>query len=747
MKSKFKKVIQEKLKKINILFCGIFLAILFQTVLTQGVSAAPATLLFNNTAVNVAIGADFDLIAQVDPLTNNPGINAVQMYITFDPSVLQINNITNITGAGYFSPVDGYPVFDNVAGTASIVVYSSTAKLVKTNVATLSFRAVSAVTDSPIAYTTESNAVINDGQGTKVINTRTPSLVTITGTDLIAPNITAFDVPTFYNNLIVPITTLTAADAVGVTAYLVNESATTPAVNDTGWGAKPTQYTFGTGGSKTLYAWAKDAAGNISTSLSDAVTIDTAIPTITSISSDKAAGSYKIGEIIDIDVTFSENVTSTGNVTVTLETGTVDRTCTFTISNSSTGTCNYTVQAGDTTSDLNATIAGTIADQANNVLTNFSPATTLAANEALVIDTTAPIVTLTSPANGSSISDTTPTLTFNSSEGVVVVKVDNVVVTKASGDSLDVLSEGSHVVSVEATDSAQNVTTRTNTFTIDVTAPDTTILNKPTNPSITSSANFSFTSEANVSFQCKMDSGNYSACVSPKLYSGLAQGDHVFTVRALDAAGNIDSTPASFAWNINLPPAVSTGSPWGKLKDGTRQTTISVATDENATCKYSYGSGSDFSSMNAFSTTGATSHSTVISGLSDGKSYGIFVRCQDVNGNISQSDYLISFKVDKDSKKDEKKKTKSRSISASKKSIVRGATLIQRGKKFSKNSFVLLYFSKYGGGYYAPQKIKTSSSGAFTVKYVVSKPKGAYNWYVVDIKTGKKSKTSTYKVK
>lgn len=82
-------------------------------------------------------------------------------------------------------------------------------------------------------------------------------------------------------------------------------------------------------------------------------------------------------------------------MTVTLETGDTDRTCTFTVSNSTTGTCNYTVQAGDTSADLTvSSISGTIADQSSNAMVNFVPVTNLAANKAIVIlsDTTGPVI-------------------------------------------------------------------------------------------------------------------------------------------------------------------------------------------------------------------------------------------------------------------------------------------------------------------------------------------------------------------
>lgn len=123
--------------------------------------------------------------------------------------------------------------------------------------------------------------------------------------------------------------------------------------------------------------------------------VETTRPTITSVNSDKANGHYGVGEVIDIDLTFSEAVTSTGAVTVTLETGTTDRTCTVTVTGSASASCTYTVQAGDASNDLTvSSISGTIVDGYGNTMTSFVPATNLAANKAIVIDTTAPILTL-----------------------------------------------------------------------------------------------------------------------------------------------------------------------------------------------------------------------------------------------------------------------------------------------------------------------------------------------------------------
>ena len=143
---------------------------------------------------------------------------------------------------------------------------------------------------------------------------------------------------------------------------------------------------------------------------------DSTPPRVTNISSDKVNGSYKAGEVIDVDVTFSEVVTSTGNVTVTLETGDTDRTCTFTVTSSTTGTCNYTVQAGDTSSDLTvSSVAGIIADASTNAMVNFTPVTNLAGNKALVIDTTAPVLSVVTPAP-SVVNQSTTTYSFSTTE-------------------------------------------------------------------------------------------------------------------------------------------------------------------------------------------------------------------------------------------------------------------------------------------------------------------------------------------
>ena len=83
---------------------------------------------------------------------------------------------------------------------------------------------------------------------------------------------------------------------------------------------------------------------------------------------------------------------------------------------------------------------------------------------------------------------------------------------------------------------------------VDVTPPETTI----GNGSVTgSSATFAFSaSEAGARFECSLDGGAFAACSSPATFSGLAAGPHTFAVRAVDAAGNADPTPATRSFTV-----------------------------------------------------------------------------------------------------------------------------------------------------------------------------------------------------
>jgi hypothetical protein len=87
----------------------------------------------------------------------------------------------------------------------------------------------------------------------------------------------------------------------------------------------------------------------------------------------------------------------------------------------------------------------------------------------------------------------------------------------------------------------------------DTEAPQTTIDSGPQGKTTNASPSFTFSSsEPNSSFECRLDSGSWSSCTSPKGYQNLAAGTHVFEVRATDPAGNTDPTPAARSFKLTI---------------------------------------------------------------------------------------------------------------------------------------------------------------------------------------------------
>ncbi len=88
----------------------------------------------------------------------------------------------------------------------------------------------------------------------------------------------------------------------------------------------------------------------------------------------------------------------------------------------------------------------------------------------------------------------------------------------------------------------------------DTTPPDTQITGAPPTSTASTTATFTFSStESGSTFQCALDGAAFTACTSPREYTGLSVAAHLFAVRAIDLSGNIDLTPASYAWTI-VPP-------------------------------------------------------------------------------------------------------------------------------------------------------------------------------------------------
>jgi hypothetical protein len=85
----------------------------------------------------------------------------------------------------------------------------------------------------------------------------------------------------------------------------------------------------------------------------------------------------------------------------------------------------------------------------------------------------------------------------------------------------------------------------------DVTAPQTTITSGPTGLVSDATPTFGFSSEPGATFQCRIDAGAFAACSSPFTTPTLGNGPHTFAVRAVDAATNVDASPATRGFTVD----------------------------------------------------------------------------------------------------------------------------------------------------------------------------------------------------
>ncbi len=198
-------------------------------------------------------------------------------------------------------------------------------------------------------------------------------------------------------------------------------------------------------------------------------------------------------------------------------------------------------------------------------------------------DTTAPDTTIDS---GPSTTTSSPSASFRFSSSEVNSSFQCSFDSGPWGDcasptSYGSLAAGSHTFSSRATDAAGNtdVSPASWTWTVeaaaDTTPPQTSIVSGPSGATTSTTANFNFSSsEGGSSFQCQLDAGPWNPCATPQAYASLGLGPHTFAVKATDAAGNTDSSPASRAWTVasgnctqtlssgaNLSSAISSASP------------------------------------------------------------------------------------------------------------------------------------------------------------------------------------------
>jgi hypothetical protein len=255
------------------------------------------------------------------------------------------------------------------------------------------------------------------------------------------------------------------------------------------------------------------------------------------------------------------------------------------------------------------------------------------------VDTVAPQTAIDSGPSGPTASADAD-FVFSADEGASFqCSVDGAPFAPCSSPvSLTGLAQGAHTFEVRATDLAGNAdsTAASQSWTVDTVAPDTTVDSGPDGPTTSTAASFVFSSpDGGTSFQCSLDGAPFTTCTSPAGYTGLGEGAHSFEVKAADAAGTVDATPASRAWTVD------TIAPETSLDDGPSGLVASSA----ATFTFSSELGASFECSLDGAAFGPCVSPATYTTLAEG-AHSFEVRARDALGNTDASPASSSWTVD-----------------------------------------------------------------------------------------------------
>jgi MYXO-CTERM domain-containing protein len=310
-------------------------------------------------------------------------------------------------------------------------------------------------------------------------------------------------------------------------------------------------------GQHTVRATATDAAGNTSVdSNTNTFTVDTVAPAAPVVAT-PADGSTTS----DNTPTYSGTAEPGSTVTVI-----VDGTPVGTVTATAGGTWSFTPTVA--LADGPHTVRATATDAAGNTSPSSNANT-------FTVDTMAPAApVVTTPANGSFTSDTTPTYSGTAEAGsTVTVIVDGVSIGTATADATGAwtftptaaLANGQHTVRATATDAAGNTSpsSNTNTFTVDTVAPAAPVVLTPADGSTTNdnTPTYTGTAEPGSTVNVIVDGASVGTVTATAAGTwtltptgGLAGGAHTVMATATDAAGNTSPNSNTNTFTVDATP-------------------------------------------------------------------------------------------------------------------------------------------------------------------------------------------------
>lgn len=169
----------------------------------------------------------------------------------------------------------------------------------------------------------------------------------------------------------------------------------------------------------------------------------------------------------------------------------------------------------------------------------------------------------------------------------------------------------------------------------DTTEPETTVTSGPSGTHRSRTATFGFAASEAATFTCSLDGSAWLPCTSPTTYDGLTAGWHTFRVRATDAAGNTDITPAQRSIFVDGPETAITEGPSGTIR--------------STSATFAFGSSTVATgfecSMDDAAWSACTSPTTY-AGLAPGSRHTFAVRGVNAEGLVDSTPARRSFDVD-----------------------------------------------------------------------------------------------------
>ena len=308
----------------------------------------------------------------------------------------------------------------------------------------------------------------------------------------------------------------------------------------------------GADGTKTLYLWTKDAAGNVSSSSqSRTIMLDRVLPTATLTGVGSIYGGGKT-----LSFNYSSSDAHSGLATVEL----------FLSYNASAFASVKSLSLGGTSDSFTLPVVNATDAKLRIVATDSAGNIQTVTSSDFTIDSTAPGAPAFTLASASNTNNTT--ISFNATcTGISEVLIGESVTasdttgwvpcTASMSTVISGTTQGSRSIRIYARDAVQNVSPATTiNVNFDNTIPTVSITAQLSAQSSETSFNFQFSGTDNITapgsltFQCALNGGSYASCTSAHTASGFVTGNNTFYVRSYDQVGNV-STTASYTWDHN----------------------------------------------------------------------------------------------------------------------------------------------------------------------------------------------------